>query len=219
MRLILVHGMGRTPVSMMPLARQLRRAGHEAELVGYVPGVESFERIRNRVRQRLVEAGSHGRPYAAIGHSLGGILLRAALQEWPHDVPLPERIVLLGSPSRPPRMARRFHRHFPYRWINGQSGQLLTRDEFFTELPADVVPCTVIAGTRGWKRAGLFFDGEPNDGVVAVDEARPDGGGHADFHTLPVSHTFMMNNRRVRALLLQLLSGELRDSRGEQDPR
>lgn len=204
---------------MMPLARQLRRAGHEPELVGYVPGVETFERIRSRVRQRLVEAGTAGDRYAAIGHSLGGVLLRAALQEWPHGVPLPEQLILLGSPSRPPRMASRFHRHFPYRWINGQSGQLLTRSEFFSELPAAVVPCTIIAGTRGWKRAGLFFDGAPNDGVVAVDEARPDSEEGVDFHTLPVSHTFMMNNRRVRALLLQLLSGEFRDSRGEQEPR
>lgn len=203
---------------MMPLARELRRAGHETDLVGYVPGVESFERIRGRVRQRLVEAGSDGRPYAAIGHSLGGVLLRAALQAWPHGVPLPERLILLGSPSRPPRMARRFHRHIPYRWINGQSGQLLTHSEFFSGLPSDVVPCTIIAGTRGWKRAGLFFDGAPNDGIVAVDEAMPDSGANTDFHTLPASHTFMMNNRRVRALLLQLLAGEPRDSRGEQEP-
>lgn len=219
MRLILVHGMGRTPVSMMPLARQLRRAGHETELLGYVPGVESFGRIRNRVRQRLLGSAAAGRPYAAIGHSLGGILLRAALADWPHDVPLPERLILLGSPSRPPRLARRFHRQLPYRWINGQSGQLLTRADFFSDLPSGVVPCTVIAGTRGWKRAGLPFGGEPNDGVVAVDETIPPPGGRDEFHTLPVSHTFMMNDRRVRAMLLQLLAGDMRHGENEREPR
>lgn len=218
MHLILVHGMGRTPVSMMPLARQLRRAGHETSLLGYVPGVESFERIRNRVRQRLIKAASAGLPYAAIGHSLGGVLLRAALADWPRDLPLPERLFLLGSPSRPPRLAQKFHRQLPYRWINGQSGQLLVKSEFFSGLPSDVVPCTVIAGTRGWKRAGLFFGGAPNDGVVAVDEAAPGAGEKADFHALPVSHTFMMNSRRVRDVLLQLLS-ESGDHPGEQEPR
>ena len=73
---------------------------------------------------------------------------------WPDDTPRPERLILLGTPSRPPRLARRFHRLIPYRWINGQSGQLLARSTFFSVLPVDVVPCTVVAGTRGWQRAG-----------------------------------------------------------------
>jgi pimeloyl-ACP methyl ester carboxylesterase len=197
--------MGRTPVSMMPLARALRRAGHETELVGYVPGVESFPRIRSRVRQRLLQLAVAGHPYAAIGHSLGGILLRAALAGWPEGTPRPEHLILLGSPSRPPRLARRFHRQIPYRWINGQSGQLLARSTFFSALPTDVVQCTVIAGTRGWERMGMLFDGVPNDGIVAVDEAEPAPGGRADLRTFHVNHTFMMNNRRVRELILELL--------------
>lgn len=203
MHLLLIHGMGRTPVSMMPLARAMRRAGHETELVGYVPGVESFPRIRSRVRERLLQLAASGQPYAAIGHSLGGILLRAALAGWPEETPRPERLILLGTPSRPPRMARRFHRHFPYRWINGQSGQLLARPRFFSALPTDAVPCTVIAGTRGWQRAGVLFEGAPNDGIVAVDEVEPRSG--AELRTFPVAHTFMMNDRRVRALILELL--------------
>lgn len=206
MYLLLVHGMGRTPVSMMPLARALRRAGHETELVGYIPGVESFARIRSRVRKRLQQAAATGQPYAAIGHSLGGILLRAALGGWPDDTPRPQRLILLGTPSRPPRLARRFHRLIPYRWINGQSGQLLARSTFFSVLPADVVPCTIVAGTRGWQRAGVLFDGAPNDGIVAVEEVDPHSG--AELRTFPVTHTFMMNDRRVRELLLQLLAGE-----------
>lgn len=197
--------MGRTPVSMMPLARALRRAGHETELVGYVPGVESFPRIRSRVRQRLLQAAAAGQPYAAIGHSLGGILLRAALAGWPEGTPLPQRLILLGTPSRAPRLARRLHRHIPYRWINGQSGQLLARSTFFSALPSNVVPSTVIAGTRGWERVGMLFDGVPNDGIVAVDEAAPAPGERADIRTLHVSHTFMMNDCRVRALILELL--------------
>lgn len=206
MRVVLVHGMGRTPVSMMPLARALRRAGHETDLFGYVPGVESFPRIRARVRQRLLRLAAAGRPYAAIGHSLGGILLRAALGGWPQGTPPPEHLILLGSPSRPPRLARRFHRQLPYRWINGQSGQLLARPTFYSVLPADAVPCTVIAGTRGWERIGMLFDGVPNDGIVALDEAAPAPGGRAEMRTLQVSHTFMMNNHRVREIILELLA-------------
>ena len=51
----------------------------------------------------------------------------------------------------------------------------------------------------------MLFDGVPNDGIVAVDEAAPAPGERADIRTLHVSHTFMMNDCRVRALILELL--------------
>jgi hypothetical protein len=40
---------------------------------------------------------------------------------------------------------------------------------------------------------------------VAVDEAEMDGSAH--LAQVPVRHTFMMNDRRVRALLLNALDG------------
>jgi hypothetical protein len=66
------------------------------------------------------------------------------------------------------------------------------------------VPTTVIAGTKSWPRTLSPFDGAPNDGVVAVDEARPDS--EASLIELPASHTFMMNNRQVRATVRELLA-------------
>src|SRR6266545_2243859 len=89
MRVLLLHGLGRTPLSLARLGRELRRAGHVPELVGYVAAVERFAVIRARVRRRLEHAARRGEPYAAVGHSLGGLLVRAALTEWPADLPLP----------------------------------------------------------------------------------------------------------------------------------
>jgi hypothetical protein len=200
----MVHGLGRTPLSLVGLARDLRRSGHRPRLLGYLGALESYEAIVRRVRRRLLAAAETREPYAAIGHSLGGLILRAALAEWPGDLPPPRCVVMLGTPSRTPRLAQRFRRWRLYRWVNGEAGQLLAQPDYFADLPMLTVPCTVIAGTKGWPRAISLFAGEPNDGVVAVNETRL--GPPGTVIEVPASHTFMMNNRQVRALVREVLA-------------
>jgi pimeloyl-ACP methyl ester carboxylesterase len=216
LQVLLVHGMGRTPLSLFRLARHLRRAGHRPRVVGYVAAVERFPTIRDRVRRRLELAARSGRPYAAVGHSLGGLLVRAALADWPGAMPLPRHVIMLGTPSRPPRLARRLQRLWPYRLFNGECGQLLARAEFFTGLPPVVVPWTIVAGTGGWRGNWGPFGDDANDGVVAVDETEMNG--PAQLAQLPVRHTFMMNDRRVRALLLNALDGVGPSGAGREEP-
>ena len=204
MRVLLIHGLARTPLSLLGLARDLRRAGHRTELVAYSGALESYERIIARVRHRLEAAAGSGQPYAVVAHSLGGLLVRAALDQWPAALPAPRHIVMLGTPNRSPRLARRFRRWWPYRFINGQCGQLLAEPSFFARLPRPPAPTTVIAGTKSWPRAISLFEGAPNDGVVAVEETRLDAA--AGLIELPASHTFMMNNREVRDTVRDLLA-------------
>jgi pimeloyl-ACP methyl ester carboxylesterase len=204
MRVILIHGLGRTPLSLLGLASDLRRTGHHTELVAYSGTLESYCGIVARVRRRLEAAAAGGEPYAIVGHSLGGLIARAALDQWPPTQPLPRHLIMLGTPSRVPRLARRFRRWWLYRLVNGQCGQLLAEPTFFAGLPQPVVPTTVIAGTKGWLRALNLFGDAPNDGLVAVDETRLDAA--AGLIELPASHTFMMNNRQVRAAVRDLLS-------------
>jgi hypothetical protein len=204
MRVLLIHGLARTPLSLLGLARDLRRSGHQTELVAYSGAVESFGGIVARVRRRLERAAHRGESYAVVGHSLGGIIVRAALDHWPPGLALPRHLVMLGTPNHVPRMARRFHRWWPYRLVNGQCGQLLAEPSFFARLPEPTVPTTVIAGTKSWPRALSPFGEVPNDGVVAVEETRLDSG--APLIELQASHTFMMNNRQVRATVRELLA-------------
>jgi hypothetical protein len=60
-----------------------------------------------------------------------------------------------------------------------------------------------LAGTAGWRRVPGPFGAEPNDGLVAVSETLVAPGDQP--HLLPVSHTFMMNDRRLQRLVLDLL--------------
>jgi pimeloyl-ACP methyl ester carboxylesterase len=202
LRVLLIHGLARTPLSLIGLARDLRRAGHRTDPLAYSGTLESYDRIVARVRRRLEATSQRGQHYAVVAHSLGGLIVRAALGNWPDRSPLPRHLIMLGTPSRVPRLAQRFHRWWPYRLINGDCGQLLAQPRFFADLPRPAVPITVIAGSRGWPRGLSLFGGDPNDGVVAVEEARLDS---AALIELPASHTFMMNNRQVRAAVREIL--------------
>ncbi|HET8648900.1 MAG TPA: alpha/beta fold hydrolase [Gemmatimonadales bacterium] len=207
MRVFLIHGMARTPLSMLRFARELRRAGYRPELMGYAAAFESYAGIVARLRKRLVKAALGGEPYAIVAHSLGGILARSALDQWPAECPLPRHLILLGTPNRPSRMACRFHRWWPYRLVNGECGQLLTEPKFFAALPRPAIPITVIAGTKSWPGPFNLFGAAPNDGMVAVDEARL-AGNDAALVELPVSHTFMMNSGQVRRVVQEILDQE-----------
>jgi len=77
MRVILVHGLARTPLSLAGLARDLRRSGHRTDLVAYSGALESYAGIVARVRRRLEATAAARDPYALIGHSLGGLIVRA----------------------------------------------------------------------------------------------------------------------------------------------
>lgn len=184
------------------LARDLRLPERHVEVLNYVTALESFDRIVRRVRDRLALLAARG-PYAAIGHSLGGLLVRAALANASTSLAPPAHLIMLGTPNQPPRLARRFRRLWPYRWINGECGQLLTRPDFFAGLPPLSIPYTIIAGTGGWRGGAGPFAGDPNDGLVAVSETLLSPSDQPI--TFPVRHTFMMNDRRVRGAIRQIL--------------
>ena len=66
-------------------------------------------------------------------------------------------------------------------------------------LPVPSIPLTVIAGTGGPTLRWGPLAGEVNDGLVAVSETRM--GEHEEHIELPVWHTFMMNDPRVREII------------------
>jgi hypothetical protein len=194
--------MGRTALSMLRLRRWLIRSGHRVSSVGYIAAIDSVPRILKRVQRGLEAAAAHG-PYVVIGHSLGGLLARMSLSEQVDVITPPVHLIMLGTPNQPPRLARRFQNFWPYRLINGSSGQLLARADRFPVLPPPSSPYTIIAGTAGTRGRWSPFGAEPNDGLVAVAETliTPEDRPVA----LPVRHTFMMNDRRVRAVIGQVL--------------
>ncbi len=198
MRALLLHGLGRSPLSMALLGHHLRQAGHLPESFGYLPLAESYDGIQVRLVARARVLDARGEPWVAIGHSLGGLLLRDTIAT-ARPVAL-QHLIMLGTPNRLPRLAPRASACWLFRWLAGDCGRKLADPDYFATLAMPDVPITIIAGTRGPRSRWSPFGDAPNDGVVALDETRlrPDD----PIDTFPVLHTFMMNDRAVRALVL-----------------
>ncbi len=201
MDILLVHGLGRTPLSMFGLAPALRRAGHHTLFFGYSPTLESVSRIVDRLTRRLRALARRRRPVGLVGHSLGGLLLRMALPRVPEL--LVHRLVMLGTPNRPPRLARRASLWPPFRWLTRDCGRFLACTEYAPELPPPADPYTLIAGTAGPRGRWSPFGDEPNDGIVAVPEVPIR---ETDLLLLfPMWHTFMMNDANIQAAIVQVM--------------
>lgn len=193
---LLVHGLGRTPVSMFPLAGVVRRAGYRTHFFAHSCTLEPFDRI---VR-RLVRTLNLIRPSVVVAHSLGGILTRMAL---PDVVVPPEHLVMLGTPNRPPRLAARVWKWLPFRLLFGTCGRFLAHPAEYERLPVPTIPCTVVAGTAGPVGKLSLFGTDVNDGVVSVGETELPG---ADTHLVPAWHTWMMAHPRVHAQVRRVLT-------------
>lgn len=124
MKVLFVHGMGRTSISGWPLLLRLQLTGFQTTTFGYSATLESFDSITARLRKRI-SLLTEGDDYVVIGHSLGGVLLRAALNSLPSGTKLPKKVYLLGSPMRPSRIASKLRSNIIYRTITGDCGQLL----------------------------------------------------------------------------------------------
>jgi len=119
MNLLLVHGLWRTPLSFILMVRRLRRLGYGTEQFGYAAVAQRYDDIAGRLVQRLERLSAKG-PYAVIGHSLGGVLLRSAIPRV--SGPAPEHLIMLGTPNRPPRLAHLLGVYWVYRRLMGQCG-------------------------------------------------------------------------------------------------
>ncbi len=193
MNIILVHGMFRSRASLVLLRLRLARAGHEPSLFGYSVATETFSGIVERFLQLAARLDA---PFAIVGHSLGGVIARAATPSLPAGL---ARIVMLGTPNCRPELARRFSRYSVFA-VAGDSGRRLADEAFWNTLPTPKVPTLVVAGTAG-PRWGPLGD-RPSDGVVAVDETRLEGAEHRE---VPCLHTFIMNSPEVARLTTRFI--------------
>jgi hypothetical protein len=200
MKVLLIHGLSRSPLSLFSLERRLGAEGWKTEQFAYAAVIEPYDRIVGRLRARLKAIQE---PYAIVAHSLGGLLTRSALGAEP--ITKPRQIVMLGTPNRPPRLAAyAWQLLLPFRWWTGDCGFNLTSLDFFAQLPQPRSPYTIIAGTQGLR--GIFspFGNEMNDGVVALSETMISAGDA--IVKLPVNHTLMMHDPIVQATVVRAIS-------------
>ncbi len=189
MNVLLIHGMGRSSLSMRILGRRLARAGHQPRYFDYFVSRQSLAKIAERYRTWVNEA-SDGEPYAIVGHSFGGILTRYCANELPPGL---RAFAMLGPPNQPPSLAGRLKGRLSYRTLMGDVGQHLGDPSFFASLGRPDAPTRIYVGTAG-PGGRLPFDGRTNDLVVALDESALEG---VPMYAVPTVHAVLMNHPLV----------------------
>lgn len=203
MQVLFIHGMGRSPLSGWPMLHRLRRAGIKTRCFGYSAHLDDFSSIVARLASRMEKLAAEG-DYVLIGHSLGGVLLRAALPSLPAATRQPRHVFLLGSPLRQARLAQGRRDKPLFRLATRDCGQLLASQERMQQIGPLSVPTTVVIGIRGLRLAGGPFAGEANDGLLAASEAS--AAWITDEVRVPVIHTLLPASRQVSTLMLQRLA-------------
>lgn len=204
---VLLHGFAGLPVMNLPLARMLRRSGFETRQLGYDSWGKSLEQIRDRLApiiERL--ATSRDGPIHFVGHSMGGLVVRALINRCrPDDL---GHVVMLGTPNAGSEVADALAQLPVLRPILGRAAPALItrRPPALDVLLGDVdYSLGIIAGDRPMP-AGPFsrLISGANDGKVSVASTRlPQA---ADHIVLPLSHASLLYHplahRQIRHFLL-----------------
>ena len=200
MNVLLIHGLGRTSLSMWGLAQFLRSQSYTPHFFGYWAWKNSYAEIVAALRSQFSILASQG-DYSIVAHSLGGVLCRSALYNWPDA--MPRHLIMLGTPNQCPRLAT-LARTIPiYQWATQDCGYHLSLPTFYANLPKLHCPYTIIAGTKGPKGAFSPFGYDDNDGIVSVSETYIERGDRP--LRFPVFHTFMMNDAKIQNRIIQQL--------------
>jgi hypothetical protein len=198
MHAILIHGMGRTPLSMLLLAARLRLAGMRPKLFGYCAAIEGWHSCTGRLARFIEGTGQH--EYIVIGHSLGAVLARAVLPALRHS---PQACFLIAPPSVACKAACHFSHSRFFRWFTGEMGLLLANHRFMAALPRPNVPTKIYAGTGGTTGRLSPFGNQSNDGILALRESVIP---HIPVIAIPSIHTFIMNSRVIAQDIVSTVS-------------
>lgn len=200
----LLHGLGRTRLSMRALQRDLENSGFCVWNKNYPSTKKSIEELSCVVGQAIAQCvEKNATPIHFVTHSLGGILVRQYFQD--HGLENIGRVVMLGPPNHGSEIVDHWRDKWWFKLATGPSGQELGTES--TSLVNSLKPLNLEVGIiAGCKSSDPWFSplfSTENDGKVSVASARLEG--MKDFLVVNRGHIFMANSREVSRQVVSFL--------------
>lgn len=166
-QVVLLHGLGRTAFSMVVLEQRLQAVGYRVHNIEYASITGDFDSAVRDVLKQMEAAVRGGTRVHFVGHSLGGLVIRALLEK--RRPMLMGRVVMLGTPNGGSPIIDALREH-DLTWMVGKSAERIG-----TKFPRPDYEVGVVAGEH--------------DPLVPIESARFDG--MSDFLLVPTEHVWM----------------------------
>jgi len=199
---VLLHGLGRSAPSMWLLDYRLSQAGYDVYRLSYDSISQSPSQIVDVVTQQLEVCCQHTqRTVHFVGHSLGGLVIRAYLaNQKPQNL---GRVVLLGTPNQGTPIVDYFKSWRGFDNLGPTTGELGTNHQSFpNKLGNPDYPVGVIAGYTGWHINDWYLPGD-DDGLVPLSATQIPN--MADYLVLKVGHGMLRYRADVAQQTLHFL--------------
>ncbi len=187
---ILVHGLGRTGSSMLPLAWHLKERGYKIYTYDYPStrqGIKKHGAVFREKLGALTRREPEAECFHLVTHSLGGIIARIAIDVIPEEKK--GRLVMLAPPNNGSESAV-FYAKIPFlSYAMKPLEDLAPQSSVIKSLPVPDVETGVVAARC--------------DGKVSVDESRLEGA-EGPF-VVPGFHTFVMDRKETMNAVTRFL--------------
>ena len=193
---IVIHGFARRASSMNTLAYAIHQAGYEVRNVGYNSINQNLNDIKEEVFEKFNQYISlnPGKKIHFVGHSLGGLLIRAYLEE--NKLNNLGVVILMGTPNKGTQLVNQYEDKWYFSWLGPVISELgVDSSQFLEALQDPYYTVGVIAGSKPYSRRSSDYLEGAHDGLVTVESAKLEG--MHDFIELEVNHSIMKRDPRV----------------------
>ncbi len=216
---VLLHGLGRTDLSMIRMELALSEYGYEVINVSYPSTDHSIEHLSHEELRPALEGCclDPDRRIHFVTHSMGGIVLRYYLEN--QELDNLGRVIMLSPPNQGSEIADWVtESEFLQRFFGPSIEQLGTGPE---SVPSQLGPVDfelgIIAGNKTINPLLSRLIPGQDDGKVSVESTKVEG--MTDFLVVPHSHTYIMLRADVIAQVVHFIEhGEFLRLPGEVEP-